>query len=412
LTFALHILLSTSAYAGPGDHIQVGPTTFTPRLTFGVDHDTNAFYSESTPISGTSARIVPGLDISSNNENVEYSLSSEYRMHKYFQANTTNLDRFNEFGVRGNLNIAKQSVVGLLITEDVGLRNTPSEAPSSSRPFQTQLRQTLDGGLLIRPTSAIQLRLGGMWTFDDFRVPYPLDNGSTAFNRSNTFGPKGEVSWNFFPNTAVVVTGSYEMTRWTDNLVDLPDQSDISGDELAVPDSNQFRIWAGMRGRVTKKLVVQLMAGYGSGQFLEQSVDENGAPSANYATDVSGIAKLLIDTQIRWSPAENNQVTLGYQRDFRDVYFTNYSQFNYLYLRGAGRFGKFGASGEVGGRLEAYRGQIVRNDLAPSARLDGAYYLKDWMNLSVGVGYSGRASTDPEIVYNDVNVHGLFNVVY
>jgi hypothetical protein len=411
LYLVFHILLCSIALAGPGDHIQVGGTTFTPRLTVGVDHDTNAFYSESNPVGGTSARVVPSLDISSINTNVEYSLSSEYRMHKYFEAQATNLDRYNEFGIRGNLNIAKQSVVGLLITEDVGLRNTPAEAPSSYRPFETQLRQELDAGLLVRPTSAIQLRLGGAWSFDDFHVAYPLEGGSYAFNRSNTYGPKGEVQWNFFPNTALVVSGTYELTRWNDNLVDLPEQSNIGG-TLAVPDSNQFRIWGGMRGRITKKLVVQAMAGYGSGNFLEQSVDGTGAPTDSFATDVSGLGKLLVDAQLRWSPADNDMITLGYQRDFRDVFFTNFAQFNYPYFRANGRFGKFGASGELGARFEGYRGQITRNDIAPNARLDAAYYMKDWASITAGVAYTGRASTDPQVAFNDVNIHGLFNIVY
>ncbi len=407
----MHILLVALAYADPGDHIQVGGAAVAPRILVGVDHNTNVFYSDSTPVGGTSLRVVPGLDITSSNDNVDYQLSGEYRFRKFFQADVTRADRFNEFGARATVSVGKQSVVGFQLAEDAGLRNTPTEAPSSDRPFQTQLRQSLDASFVIRPTSAITLRVGGLWSFDDFRVAYSLDNGSFAFNRSNTFGPKGELAWNFFPSTALVVSGAYEMTRWNDNLVDLPSQSTL-GSTLAVPNSNQFRLWAGMRGRLTRKVVVQAMVGYGSGNFLEQSVDGTGTVSDAFAADVTGAERVLVDAQVRWAPSETNLLTFGFQRDFRDVFFTNYSQYNYPYVRGNARFGAFGVNGEVGARVEAYRGQITRDDFAPTARLDAGYYLKNWASFTVGSTYTARTSSDTAVGFSDINVHGAVQITY
>lgn len=414
LMVTLTLGLPALASAQPGEHIRAGEAIITPKISLGLEHSTNVYHSEEAVQGGTNLRFAPGLEIGASGPDVEFAFSGEYELRKFFQSELTNLDRFNDFQVGADLLVLKDAPLGFTINELVGLRNYPAESEFAQRPFETQFRQHLNGAANIRPSGSIEMHLGGMWAFDDFQVVSGgTAGGERSFNRKNTFGPIFGAEWKFFPRTAIVVEGGYEMVRWDQNLIEgiASDEVTDFGGDLAIPDANNLRLLAGLEGRVTERVIVRLMAGYGSASYLEDTVPQDVVEG--FATDLTGLQRLLVDTQFRYETSEDNRFIVGYQKNFRDVFFTNFAAYNYAYGRLESRFNpRFGFNGEFGGRFEEYEGEVQRNDIYLVGRGDVAYFLQDWANISAGVWWTQRASNDSQVEYDDVNIHLLTNIVY
>ncbi len=415
LVFGLGCVWTASAYAGPGDHIRVGEATITPSISLGIEHSTNVYHADSDVVGGTDFRLAPGLQIGVDGPDLRFSLSGEYELRKYFQPSLTSLDRFSDFQIGTSLEALRRGPIGFGIADSIGLRNSPTDIPSSDAPFQTQFRNQLDGSVNIRPGSALQIRLGGRWAFDDIQVASGITS-SRAFNRKHSGGPTLAVEWNFFPRTAVLLDGSYEFHRWGENVIDTVDSatSDSLGDELAKPDSDHFRISLGMQGRVTQKIVVVLRAGYGFANYDEASVDGGeSASTEGYAEDLRGAEHLLLNASFRYDFSERDQFVLGYEKDFNDVFFSNYAAYHRVFSRVNKRISKrFGTAGELGVRYEDYAGEIARQDLFLEAEASFSTYINDWADISLGAAFDRRGSSDPDVLYNDLNVYLRSNFVY
>jgi hypothetical protein len=394
------------AVANPGDHIRVGEAVVTPSIGAAVEHTTNAFHSDTDPQAGTRFRISPGIAVTSEGPDLDLSLQGAYDVRKYFQPELSNLDRFNDFNVTSSVRALKTGLIGLTGSESVGLRNYPADAEFSSRPFQTEFRNQLGGAVLVRPGSAFEARVGGFWNFQDVQIAAGAQaSGLRRLNRANAIGPRGGLEWRFFPRTALVVDASYEMNRWAENVLDAVDA--VSG-ELAIPNSAHLKVSTGLRGRVTEKISTVLLLGYGSGVYDDATV--GGAADApltatGAGADVMGAQRLLVDAQVRFQPSNDDRVILGYERGFRDVFFTNFVAYNQVYLRGNSRFTpRVGASADVALRAEGYRGQVSRDDLYVQANADVSYFLRDWAAINGGALWVQRISDASGVNYGDLNV--------
>lgn len=422
-------LMASEAHAQPGEHIRAGQALITPKVSLGVEYSTNVYHSEDSPIGGTSLRFAPGLEIGGEGPSLAVTFNGEYELHKYFQPALVNLDRYDDFQLGLKVDALKDRTIGFRFDDTAGQRNYPAEATFAERPYEAQLRNDMHGAIAIRPGAAIEVAVGGKWAFSAFRVASGDTAAERLFNRQNAYGPELNAQWNFFPRTALVLEGSYEWHEWSENWIGGFSSSSASpndiGSYLGVPDSTQLRVLAGMRGRVTQKLVLVAEAGYGSGNYDEQSVldaasgttdadpSETDPTTAGFAADITGLDRLLVDLQARYEPDKNNSFILGYQKDFRDAFFTNYNAFHYGYGRLNNRFNeRFGLVGELGARAERYRGEVERNDVFLNAQGDFSYYLQDWATVSAGAAWTQRGSSDPQVNYNDITFRLLTNIVY
>lgn len=411
------------ARAEPGDHIRVGDAVVTPDIEAGFEYRSNVYHEEVDPQGGGNLRIAPGIEITVEGEDARFSFSSEYEARKQLfvafdaaevplevrgtldqsQA-VSNLDRWSDFSAETSASLARQTVVGLELADQVAYRNHVIDSELSDSPYMTQFKNALAGQVRISPTGAVQFRPGGFWTYDDYRVPEfygtaGLDaNEHEPFNARNTYGPSLSAAWNFFPNTAWVFDARYAWVEWKVDGISSQlanPSAGVSGQTIAKPDSTQLRVTTGLRGRITPKLTVDLQAGYGQAIY-----GESADPAA--ATDIQ---TYLLTAQVGWQPKEGSGVALGYRKDFEDVFFSNFVSYHHLFLQANTTLDKkLELLARYGIRLETYSGAVTRSDQFMRGSFAATYHFSDWASLGTSVWYQTRFSSDDLVEYDDVGV--------
>ena len=392
----------------------------------GLEYRTNVFLQETDTTAAPNLWIVPKVDVEAKGPSLAFGLSAQYEMRKYLQKSVTALDRFSDFAFAANLDALNESVLGFRLSDSAALQNNPTNSLASDQPFVTQFRNTLDGGVVVRPGPALEIATTGQFSYDDFRVPEGAQvGGGRGFNTRSTYGPTGDIKWTFFPRTALVLDWSYLLHNWSENFLTAGGDNPIVGDNLAMPDSAHFKLQAGLRGRMTQRIVVVLTAGYGSAKYNADSVTEAAGSSdgeanaalAGFDASISGVGHLLMTAQLVYEIDRDKRIVAGYRKDFVDSYFTNYMDYNDFTVRFDGKFGeRFGTNAEVTARIETYAGELpttARQDTLLRVKGDLAFYIQDWMNISGGAWWVQRASRDDDSVeYDDVNIHLMTNISY
>ncbi len=419
------VALSGVAVAEPGDHIRIGNTEVVPDLDIGFEYRSNVYHEEVDPQGGANLRVAPGIQITAEGEEHRFSFGGEYEARKqiyvafdeadvppalgatFDQSTAVNsLDRWNDFTADAAVNLFRASQLGFDITDKATYRNNVVDSDFSESPYMTTFRNALEGQIRFKPSSAIEIKGGGLWQYDDYRVPEFFgvaltdENEHDPFNSRHMYGPSLSVGWSFFPNTALVLEGRYLMSRWA--VDEIPSQTvdpvlGTPGVTVAKPDSNSLRLAAGLRGRITEKLRMDLLAGYGTADYV------GGSPAA--ATDLAGLQRLIITAQLGYLIREGSALAIGYRRDFADVFFTNYMSSDFFFLQADTKLSDLAISARYGVRLERYEGAITRDDVFNRAALDLGYSLSDWAKLGAGVFYQARYSTQDLVEYDDVGVH-------
>jgi hypothetical protein len=382
------LAVDVGALAAPGDHLQAGPATITPDVDLGLEFRTNVRRADVGAEAGANLRVAPGLTIELEQPGTDFSLSGEYELRKYVQPQFTSYDRFNDFQLGADLDAGKQQALGLRLSDQAVLRNLEVENGTDS-PFSTQFRNRLGGMVVARPGPVLDIGLGAAWAIDNYQVP-----GNTAaardYNTRNGVGPAWDVQWRFFPRTAVALEGEYTLNRWASNSVD----------GLSLPNSNFFRLSAGMRGRLTERLVLVTMLGYGSGKYTD---DRN----------VAGLDRLLAQLQIKYLVGVGRNLSVGYVKSVEDSYFTNYVGYHRVFGAFDGRFGtRMGVKLGLSTLIEGFHGDLERIDTKLRAEGDLTYYMQDWASITAGTYYTQRLSDDSQVEYADVNVHLMATFTY
>jgi hypothetical protein len=421
------LLLATTAAAEPGDHIRVGDAVITPDLEAGFEYRTNVYHEEENPQGGGNLRIAPGLEVVVEGEDARFSLASEYEARKQVfvefdpaaiplaeratldQAQAvSNLDRWSDFSAQAAASLARQTVIGLELADQIAYRNQVVDSELSDSPFLTQFKNALTGQVRLSPTGAVQFRPGGFWTYDDFRVPeyfgFALQdaNEHEPFNVRNTYGPSLSAAWSFFPNTAWVIDAKYAWVEWREDSISsllANPTGGVPGQALAKPDSNQLRVTTGLRGRITPKFTVDLQGGYGQAIY-----DENSVVTSDPAAAIDTRTFLLV-AQVGWQPKEGSGVSLGYRKDFEDIFFTNYVSYHQVFLQANTVLDdRLDLLARYGIRLESYVGAVTRHDTFMRGSFETNYHFSDWAALGATVWWQSRFSDDELVEYDDVGV--------
>jgi hypothetical protein len=182
------------------------------------------------------------------------------------------------------------------------------------------------------------------------------------------------------------------------------------GTYIGKPDALAWRTMWGVRGQFTPKLAAGVELGYGQMYYDEAGVIEAGQSlggssqeievigEENFARDLTSFSEgLLVNAQLAYSPIRNHKVTFGYRKDFQDAFFTNYVAYNYLFLRYEGiAVQRLGVTGEVTYRIDAFHGEISRDDQNVAVKLGGAWNFNDALSAGLSAGWTERACVDPE----------------
>ncbi len=433
LAFGAAVSMSGIALAAPGDHIKAGDALITPQIDVGVEYRTNAYQTQDPALNipVTNLRVAPALTISANTPTTEFQLNGMSEL-RYVVSTSgryglvdgrdrrVNLDRFNDFNVSTGLRLNKGAPLSFNLSDNIGLRNNPAQAGGArgtGSAYHSQLRNDLRGAAVLRTGPAVDATLTGMWAWDNFLVAGTSENGYRGFNRRHTVGSILEGKWTFFPRTAVVADVGYYYHGWAQNVVATPQPAPYTGEDLGetlvLPDSHFLKARAGLRGRITPKLVVIGTVGVGDAWYFANAAAIASADGDEWEANPALIQGLLATVQARYDLSPGNRITAGYQKDFEDSWFTNYMAYNSLYATLENRFGpRFGTTLSFDTRFESYVGEVTREDILVRGKGDISYGILDFASVSGGVWWTRRVSDRAIMEYDDVNVHALLNFTY
>lgn len=414
LSLALWMSIGT-AQAGPGDHIRAGDLEIVPDVDLGAEYRSNVYRSEGGGPGAANLLLSPGIRFTLDGPSHTVRLGGEWKLRKFLYlgaaegadpeaSRASRLDRFNDARGSLSLDLFKRSALGLRLSEQISFQNNTTDAPLADLPYTSMLHQVVSGAVRVNPASALSVFLGGRWGHDEFYTP--VGGTDDPLNVRDAAGPELEARWAFLPRTSVVLRGKYLFNRWRYNALD----SDSGDGGISIADSEQLKVIGGLDGQLTEKLFLTLMGGYGIAPYDGESPGtiSNEDPSA---TSVTGSRRILVNTQVRYDIRQatadrpGTKVVLGYVRDFRDSFFTNWVGMDQVSLRFDGRVGRFLPSASAQVRWEDYHGEITREDVMRRLQGDLAYRLQDYASVSVGTWWHRRRSSDPTADYDDVNVH-------
>jgi hypothetical protein len=427
-----------------------GSVDVTPALAVDAFYRSNLYLQEGeagggTPtVSGGGMQFRPTLDLRTRSRQVWLDLGLGYTARVMFPKayevetdagvrfdadgnvvpNLSNLNRFNFVDGRAALVLLPESVIGLKVSDQASITGRETEAVSATDAYLMLFRNQARGTLTVRPGSSLELDIGAESDIQQYSLPEcDKDVGCTniennaSLNGRTAFAGVADLTWKFFPKTAIVGSFEYGKFNWSNNFVNTQGDGlnpDELGNYLGVPDGTWWHADAGLRGRFTEKLVLGAVVGYTNMTYDEQTVIDDGAnqPDAlpidlnaagsGYDADLKG---LTASVEVGFDLTENQRFVLSYGRDYQDVFFTNFVGFNRVTARYTGTaWKKFGYDISAMYRREAYSGEVSRDDHFIRAGADVGYAVVDWMDVTGGVAWTRRASvggTNPAIEFDD-----------
>jgi hypothetical protein len=390
----------------------------------GLEYHSNVYLADDTEqatVGGLAWVLNPSLSLELKGPKVQLEFGAGWGIRKFFDfqpndgINIQNADRFTDFTSTLGINALSKNLVGVRLDNRFEVENLPSELPTSKTSSNiVHVSNDTNGGLSVRPGSALEIGLLGNVGLDRYTVPPDLtENNNPNLNNRVNYGPLVNAKWRFLPKTSLLGMVSLNWTRWDDNLVYAvgPETDGIDyGEYLGKPNATAWRTQWGLRGQFTDKLAAGVELGYGQMYYDEDSVIAAGSslPDSSVELDVTGdetFARdltsfsegLLVNAQVAYAPAKGQTFVAGYQKDFQDAFFTNYVAYNYLFLRYQGLFAsRVGVTGEVTYRIDGYHGEVARDDQNVAIKLGGAYRFNDYLSTGLSVGWNERACLDKE----------------
>lgn len=402
------------AWAAPGDHIRAGVVEIAPRVDLGLNYHSNIYRAETDPSAAANLDVGPGIAIGASTDDHEFGLDGSWTLQKYLfvgnadpnvrSARIANLDRFDTFSVGANSTLFKRSVVGLKLSDTIAKKNWTIDAEAAEIPYTSQLRNAFGLGLRTNPAPALEITPAFGWTYDMYRSPMLSDNQpDRGLNNRNALSGKLDAKWAFLPRTSLVAHFDVTNNAWTTNLVASQVGGGGSG-QVAIPNSNFVKGSFGIDGRFTERISALAFVGLGGGFFSADSVSGAAAPALDSVDLLSG---LLFKAQVKYAivPASEGNagaaVNVGYVKDFRSSFFTNFVAYNQVFGEIGGQFDKFVPSLRYELRVEDYEGAIVRHDLVNVLRGGVGFQAAKYATVDGGLAYLVRTSSTDNVEYKD-----------
>jgi len=365
------------ALAGPGDGIRLGEVVIHPSVQTEIGYQSNVHLLDRPGDTDSPddwwLRIVPQVKAEKNGGRARFALHALYDWRKY--AYNTELDSFQDFEVGAAVNVNEERPLSLALENRTRAQSRPSELELYGR--HHRLSNTARVSTMYKPGTALEVKPSAFWYYDKFTASGSRD----VFAEKHTTGVGADARWAFLSRTVLAFTGEGGQVRYTESIP-LPQ---------AGRDVNTGSYWwhgeGGLVGQVRPKINIALKLGYG------QAVYDDGE-SLN---DVRGITALA---KVEWIPRATNHVTLAYDRDFRDVYFTNFRindrvSASYRHLL-AGVW-----LGEARGAFawQTYSEPFERRDQVARTDLSMRRVLREWADVGLSYGYEQRWSNESGVAF-------------
>jgi hypothetical protein len=434
---AVGVSSAASQAASPGNHIHPAEgVELVPSLELAGVRRSNVYLAEglekgdSEPVSGFSFNVVPRFGLTAKNPKLNLGLDSQYTIRWYPNSELSNLNRFRDVQLSLNVDALPSGLVGVRLRESFAITGFEVDsAADSENAYVQRTGNTIGGELVVRPGSSLEVEAGVSGDFADYRSLDP-DVSDSGLNTKSSIAPTLGVSWRFLPKTSLLVDGSYTIYDWEINLLDVTGGGEAVdplvgvGNAIGVPDGQALRVQVGLTGQFTAKVAGRAMIGYAGFRFDEDSVLDSAAgvdidpveldpASAGFAQDING---LLVNLEGNWKPEDTQVVTLGYRRDFREVYFTDVMAVHNPYIRYSGTYiEKLTTDVSLDFRSEAYRGEVERTDWVTRPGLRVSWIFFPWMSGSLGTSLVARRSQDEasqDVDYTDSTIFGSLTFTY
>ncbi len=421
----LSLALASEAVAQPGDHIRAGDVEVVPSVDFGVHYQTNVYRSEVLATPAANLGITPAVALSASGDDHQFSAGGEWRLQKYLYVGEiegvtldsseriANLDRFNNFQLGFGADLFKRNQFGLRLSDNMTMNNWQVEAPTANVPYVSQYHNAFRAGLRANPGPALEIVPGFIWNYDNYQHPDYTEeqaDDERALNSKHTYGPRLDAKWAFLPRTALVAHLTYEHNQWAENTISSL-QGEL-GDQIDIPNSDFIRFTTGIDGRFTERVFLQALLGYGVGLF---NVDTVEAPEDldNISANVSGLNGLLVKTQLKYqitprtTETPGSHFTVGYAKDFRSSFYTNYVAVNQIFAEFGGEFSVVEPSLRYELQFQDYGGEVDRNDIVNRVIGGIGWNATEFAQLSGGLTWMQRASSSDNVEFDNLGL--LFN---
>ena len=434
-------MFASSAYAE--DHLGKNALQFSPSISLGGEYRTNLYLQEGLlessdgsivgqPLTaGTAILINPVFKLKYENSGIKTSLGVNYRARKFISSDEidlSGLDRFKDVQVAGGLELYPIKSLGVSLSNSLTSSGRETSADDAASAYLQTIRNNFRGGVLIRPGSALELSVGGSYDIVDITDAISSANDTASrINNKQSYGWYGDMQWKFFPRTSFFINVSQDNFDWENKVVFSDDaciQSFTGGCEIAsvIPNGSTLRTALGFTGRLSERLLLKTAVNYGTATYDTESLTDGislGEQLASVAStadvNLEGLNGLGVSTGLTYLFSDSHTFDLSYDKDFMDVYFSNFSVFHQIKAsHSVLLFNKVQWDANVRYRIDSYEGTVTRTDNRISADTSLNIAIQKRISLRVGGGWSQLAST-PEffnIEYDDVRVHGGLVVGY
>lgn len=411
--------VASPAVAAPGDHIRAGVVTIVPRVDLGVAYHSNVYRAEADPSPAVNSQVSPGVAISAGGDDHEFAVDGSWNLQKYLfvggdqvptggrAARIANLDRFDAFNIGAGARLFKQNRVGLKLSDELSRKNWTIDDETAVVPYTSQLRNAANVAVRTNPAPAVELTPSVAWTYDNFQAPILADGvtgaGTRKLNSRNAIGPHLDAKWAFLPRTAIVGHFDYTYNAWSLNQYESVFATDTATSSVA--DTHFIKSLVGIDGRFTERIFAQAFLGFGTGIAADGSVAGSVGAVADNLRPIDG---LLAKLHVKYAIVPSNEqskgaaVSLGYVKDFRSTFYTNFVAVNSLFTEFKGQFDDFEPSLRYELRFENYDGAVDRSDLVNSLRGGVGWEPADFVRVRGGIAFVSRTSTQDPIEYKDV----------
>lgn len=414
------------AFASPGDHIR--PTdgmVITPSVNAGVGAHSNVYLADQDPVAAPDLTFGAHLKLQYEQPDHAIGAGVGWAGRKFLDTdpkdavNVQNLDQFNNFDGSLDLKLFRRSRLGLRVNDGFQVTNTPTElGTAKSNANIVTISNDTNGGLLIRPGSALEIGVLGQVGIDSYRVPDAFAEEvqlNASFNDRASYGPTLSGRWALFPKTAVQGQVGMIWNRWSDNLIRAagPEVEGLDyGDYLGKPDSMGWRTTWGIKGQFTAKLGAEVSLGFGQLWYDEQTVldeadtldlaessaeldlTDTSKTAENFARDLTSFREgSLATVQLSWVALPGQTINVGWKKDFQDAFFTNYVAYNTFFAKYQGNFldERLKPSAELGWRFDNFHGEVARADLNVRAAAGAAWQFTPFLSAQLQGGWTERA---------------------
>jgi hypothetical protein len=345
-------------------------------------YDSNVFYAEDNPRGSAILRVVPFLELTnaarsgSINSDVFFDIGAALTYREYL-SNDVDIRNQRAFmpSAYANLEFGKLQHLGFTLTEAFSRTEDPPYSRANallSTAFVRDVNQA-SAGLRWAPGGG---RLGAV-----LRYTNTLDFFETgSLKVANSMGHQllFDASWKWLPKTALVLQVSQGYISYFNN-------DPLTGAKK--PTSLPLHAMGGIRGLISAKLSLSLMAGYANGFY-----DTTRATPSGLRGNLSASADL------NYRPTILTSVVLGYRHDFANAILGDWYYVDSVYLSIGqaigGRFG-LGLSARYDSRsfrnIPTMVGLAGRHDNYFQAGANLDYHMREW--TYVGVAYTLMSNT-------------------